>query len=139
MNKVMNSMTMIYNEKEKMYVPKWKFDVDTMSISLFRERDCKYRTVSIISKYSHDHMRYLYNHDQDRIQELLNNGKIYWYIRKKERIANSIVQQQLKKWQDNDKEYRLAKSAGDMKKEVGIYNNLKARAEELMYYNVIYA
>ena len=138
MNEVMNSITMIYNENDKIYVPKWRFDINNMSISLFRERNCEYHTVTIINKYCYDHLRYLYQNDQDRIKELLNDGKLYWYICKKDKAATRIVDSQLEKWLETDKEYRLAKESGDILKEVGLYNNLKARAEELMYSSIIY-
>lgn len=138
MNEIMNSLTMIYDEKRKIYTPKWKFNVKNVRISLFRERDFEYRTISIINKYCRDHMRYLYQNDQDRIQHLLNDGTIYWYIRRKEKAANKVVDRQLEKWLETDKEYRLAKANGDVLKEVGLYNNLKARAEEIMYPSIIY-
>lgn len=138
MNEIMNSLSMIYDEKRKIYTPKWKFDIENVSISLFRERNFEYRTISIINKYCRDHMRYLYQNDQDRIQQLLNDGTIYWYIRKKEKAANKAVDRQLEKWLKTDKEYRLAKENGDVLKEVGLYNNLKARAEEIMYPSIIY-
>lgn len=94
MNEVMNSITMIYNEKDKIYVPKWKFDVKTMSISLFRERNCEYRTITVINKYCYDHLKYLYQNDQDRIQQLLNDEKLYWYICRKDKAAKRIVDRQ---------------------------------------------
>ncbi|MDE6149977.1 MAG: ParB N-terminal domain-containing protein [Ruminococcus sp.] len=94
MNEVINSITMIYNEKDKIYVPKWKFDVKTMSISLFRERNCEYRTITIINKYCYDHLKYLYQNDQDRIQQLLNDEKLYWYICRKDKDAKRIVDRQ---------------------------------------------
>lgn len=138
MSDVMNSLTIIYNDKDNIYVPKWKFDAENVSVSLFKERECEYRRIPIINKYCCDHMRYLYQNDQDRIQQLLNDGTIYWYMRRKERDANKAVDRQLEKWLESDKEYRLAKANGDILKEVGLYNNLKARAEEIMYPCVIY-
>lgn len=138
MSTIMKSKTMVYNYYKKEYTPKWKFDVDNVRVYLFLERRDIYREVAIINKYCRDHIRYLKNHYPERIQELLDNGKIYLYIRRKEKAAWAAVDSQLEKWLATDKEYRIAKEKGDFLTEVGLYNNLKARAEEIMYPSIIY-
>ena len=138
MASIMQSVTMIYNQNENIYVPKWIIDVSKMSISMFKAKQGEYRTVNVINKYSQDHIRYLYQYDKERIQKLLDDGNIYMYICRKKRAANSTVEQQVEKWKDNDKEYRLAVETGNIQDEIGLENNFIARAEEIMYPCVIY-
>lgn len=136
---MMNSKIMIFDQNEKIYKPKWVLNINDMCILLyFNEKKAEYKKVNFISKYINDHIKYLYNNNEAWLQELLDNGKLYLYLNRLERKANHTVHSQIEKWLQTDKEYRLAKAVGDIKREVGLYNNLKACAEEIMYQSIIY-
>ncbi len=136
---IMDSVIMIYNKSESSYVPKWRYDIDRNILYYYSERIEKYRTKTMIDKYIIHHMRYLSGNHPERIQELLDSGDLYLYLLRKSRQAQRIVDRQVEIWQETDKEYRTAKETGDFKSEVGLLNNLIARAEEIMYPRVIYA
>lgn len=135
----MNSKIMIFDQKEKIYKPKWVLDINDMcSLLYFNERKAEYRKVNFFSKYINAHVKYLYNNNEARLQELLDSGKIYLYLNRLDRKAKDTVYSQIEKWEKTDKEYQLAKAVGDIKREVGLYNNLMARAEEIMYQSIIF-
>ena len=136
---MMNSKTMVYDQTEKIYKPKWVLNIDDMcSLLYFNEKKSEYKKVSFVSKYVNDHIKYLYNNEDARLQELLDNGKIYLYLLQLDRQAKNTVEKQLEQWEKSDEEYKLAKIVGDTKREVGLYNNLKTKAEEIMYQSVIF-
>lgn len=136
---MMNSKTMIYDQTEKIYKPKWVLNINDISHLLyFNEKKSEYKKVNFVSKYINDRIKYLYNNDEAQLQELLDNGKIYLYLNRLDKKANEVVYSQIEKWEKSDKEYKFSKSVGDIKREVGLYNNLMARAEEIMYREIIY-
>lgn len=136
---IMDSSVMIYDNAEKSYVPKWRYDTSRNVLYYYNVRIGKYRTKNIIDRYMTDHMRYLANNYPERIQQLLDNDNLYRYLFRKSRQAQNIVDRQVEEWQKTDKEYRIAQDTGNFKLEVGLLNNFIARAEELMYPRVIYA
>lgn len=136
---IMDSSIMIYDNAEKSYVPKWRYDTDRNILYYYNVRIGKYRTKNIIDRYMTDHMRYLANNYPERIRQLLDNDNLYRYLYRKSRQAQNIVDRQVEEWQATDKEYRIAQDTGNFKLEVGLLNNFIARAEEIMYPSVIYA
>lgn len=136
---LMDSSVMVYDNGEKSYVPKWRYDTDRNILHYYNERIGAYRTRTMIDKYIIDHMRYLSVNYPERIQKLLDSDNLYRYLIRKSRQAQSVVDRQVEIWQETDKEYRTAIETGDFKREIGLLNNLIARAEEIMYPGVIYA
>lgn len=136
---IMDSSVMIYDNAEKSYVPKWRYDTDRNILYYYNMRIGKYRTKNIIDRYMIDHIRYLANNYPERIQHILDNDNLYRYLLRKSRRAQNVVDRQVQEWQETDKEYRIAQDTGNFKLEVRLLNNLIARAEEIMYPRVIYA
>lgn len=136
---LMDSSVMVYDDGEKSYVPKWRYDSDRNILYYYNERRGAYRTKTMTDKYIIYHMEYLSGNYPERIRNLLDSGDIYRYMTKKIRQAHRVVDRQVEKWQESDKEYRAAVESGDFMREVGLLNNFIARAEEIMYPSVIYA
>lgn len=76
---------------------------------------------------------FLRNQREDEFNRLLNSGKLYRTVTDTVRKAEKAVQAQVDKWQLVDKELLLAEKNGNMDKYYGLLNNLKARAEEVIF------
>ena len=72
------------------------------------------------------------------IQEKLDNGTLYMYLRRLDKRMRDLVHSQADRWAKNDKELIEAHNQGDIRKEAGLYNCLINMAEESLYPCVIY-
>lgn len=80
---------------------------------------------------------YLMNH-QTLLKELMDERKVYNYIRQRAKYIDSLVEKQTKKWIDDDDDILLAEMNGDEEEKERLINNLHYRAEELIYRDLIY-
>ena len=81
---------------------------------------------------------FLYYHRNERLQKLLNEGKLYLHILRTVARVNKAVNEQVKLWEQNDKELQLALRNGDTDTYYGLLNNLRARAEEVIFPQMLY-
>lgn len=147
---IIKSETMGYNEKTAQYLPKYQLDTDNACVAEFNEKARhkslfnheKFGSVSGIinfhTGYVADHLKYAEKHSPERLQQLVNEGKIIEYLEDIENRAFDAVENQVDKWKESDKEYQLAKMTGDIETQAGLENNLVARAKELIYPTIIY-
>ena len=84
-------------------------------------------------------LQYLAESAPDRIQDLLNNGNIYLYLSRLNRKATIAVENQIEQWKKTETDYLLAIKNKDFMLQVGLFENMKARAEELIFPAIVYA
>lgn len=77
------------------------------------------------------------NH-QTLLKELMDERKVYNYIRQRAKYIDSLVEKQTKKWIDDDDDILLVEMNGDEEEKERLINNLHYRAEELIYRDLIY-
>lgn len=82
------------------------------------------------------YLSYLFS-NKSVLKDILESGKLYTHIMKKAREIDSAIEQQIEKWELEDEEITLAKKMGDEDKADRLRNNLRARATELIYKNII--
>lgn len=80
---------------------------------------------------------YLMNH-RALLKELMENRKVYNYVRRRAKYIDSLVEKQTNKWIDDDDDILLAETDGDEEEKERLINNLHYRAEELIYRDLIY-
>lgn len=81
---------------------------------------------------------YLYYHQKAQLQKLLNDGKLYLHISRTVVRVNNTVNEQVKQWEQDDEEIQLALRNGDTDTYYGLVNNLRARAEEVIFPKMLY-
>lgn len=123
-------------------VPKYQFVVSVSKqcdMYCYNEKKQEYHIVALYEKYIINHIYYLLQHDHKRIQEELDKGTLYRYLRELDRRASDIVSRQVERWSKTDEELIAAHNSGDIQTEGRILNCLELMAEEVMYPCVIYA
>lgn len=140
-NKITFTSKTMITTKSGEQLPKFKIEQgnDCYTISCFNEKKQKYHNKLLSEIYIVDHLDYLFEHDPDRIQRYLDNGKLYKYLLDIHVTAVLTVDRQMEKWKKTDREYLIAKEKRDIIEKARILNNMQARAEEIMYPCVIYA
>lgn len=81
---------------------------------------------------------FLRNQKENEFNRLLNSGKLYKTVTDTVRKAEKAVQAQVDKWALVDKELLLAEKNRNEDKFYGLFNNLKARAEEVIFPQMLY-
>lgn len=140
-NKITFTSKTMITTKSGEQLPKFKIEQGDgyYTISCFNEKKQKYHDKILTRIYIVDHLDYLFEHDPDRIQRYLDNGKLYKYLRDIHTTAIVTVDRQMEKWKKTDREYLIAREKGDLIEQARILNNMQARAKEIMYPCVIYA
>ena len=72
------------------------------------------------------------------LKELMENRKVYNYVRRRAKYIDSLVEKQTNKWIDDDDDILLEEMNGDEEEKERLINNLHYRAEELIYRDLIY-
>lgn len=143
----MLSEKMVFDPAQGIYVPKWKLEEKHRSygseyyIHYFRQKRNEYEIIPVhfYFHYGTAHLQYLAESSPDRIQELLNNGNIYLYLSRINRKATIAVENQIEQWKKTETDYLLAIKNKDFMLQVGLFENMKARAEELIFPAIVYA
>lgn len=126
--------------KDGKEVPKYKLVIFRQyDMYCYNEKKQEYHIVALYGEYILSHIEYLLDNDPERIQEQIDKGTLYRYLREVERKARKVVDSQVEKWKQNNEEIIKAHNSGDIQKEGALINGLKLMAEEIMYPCVIYA
>lgn len=137
---IIKSEKLVYDKTAKKYTaPVWQLDTAACTVTHTDEATLKVERQTFHTDYIKDHLRYVASKNPDRLRRYVNEGTILEYLDELEGRAVDAVESQVEKWAENDKEYQLAVMNGDTMKQVGLLNNLKYRARELIYDAIIYA
>lgn len=119
--------------------PEWVLDTAKRTVTNF-ERDTGEKSVTDFhTDYVKDHLRYVANKHPERLQRLVDEGKIISYLDGLEKRAIKAVDRQVEKWKKSDKEYQAAIIAEDTMKAARLVNCLQSMAREIVYDTIIYA
>lgn len=134
---IFKSETMVHNA-DMQYVPEWELNTDERSVTHFDRKLQSTKTYDFITDYARDHLSYIAARNPQKLQQLVNEGKIYDYLTDFEERAADAIDSQVERWKAHDKEYLLAAELGDIEKQARIENNFIARARELINDTIIY-
>ena len=128
----------VYNPLKKKYVPLWKLDTNTVTVTHFNSD-----TLTVESKtYSTDFIRYhLHFSDSkcpDRLRKLVNEGMIIQYLDDIELKVSEAISRQVELWKQTDSCYQKAVLSGDAEKMIGLENCFISMAKEAVFECMVY-
>lgn len=127
---------MIYNGKQYTE-PECVLDTAERTVTQVDPNTYEKKITEFHTEYVKDHLRYVANKHPERLQRLVDEGKIVAYLDNIETRAIEAVDRQVEKWKETDKEYQAAVMSGDTLKAVGLANNLQSRAREIINDTII--
>lgn len=140
----MTSNTLIYNSSYKKNIPKYAIEevVDEpgykeLNYYHYSEQYGEYNMRRFFwteGLYAH----YLLHNKSVQLRTLLNSGNLYKTIMQDVSNAEKAVDEQVRKWEKSDKEIQLALCNEDIDKYHRLMNNLRARAEEIIYPQMLF-
>ncbi|MBQ8960309.1 MAG: TnpV protein [Ruminococcus sp.] len=119
--------------------PEWVLDTAKRTVTNFERDTGKKNVTDFHTDYVKDHLRYVASKHPERLQKLVDEGKIIGYLDGLETRAIKAVDRQIEKWKISDKEYQAAIIAEDTLKAVRLVNCLQSMAREIVYDTIIYA
>ena len=141
-NNYLVSEMVIYEDNT--YIPKYALmefkNEPALKVFYYYHYDERYKEYSIrrIDDLEGMYTNYLYYHQHAQLQKLLNDGRFYLHISRRIANVNNAVNKQVKYWEQCDKEIQLTLKNGDIDTYYGLINNLRARAEEIIFRQMLY-
>ena len=133
---IIRSAKMIYNGKQYTE-PECVLDTAERTVTQVDPNTYEKKITEFHTEYVADHLRYVANKHPERLQRLVDEGKIVDYLDNIETRAVEAVDGQVEKWKATDKEYLAAVMSGDTLKAVGLANGLENMAKEIVYDTII--
>ena len=127
-----------YSPLKKKYVPLWKLDTNTVTVTYFNADTLTEERKTYHTDFIRYHLQYSNSKHPDRMRKLVNDGTIIEYLDDLETIVTAAINRQMERWKANDKEYQLAVLDGDTEKAEGIENCLLLMAKESVFECMVY-
>ena len=109
-----------YSSLKKEYVPLWKLDTNTVTVTHFNADTQTEESKTYHTDFIRYHVHYSENHCPDRLQRLINDGSIISYLDDLETSVNNALNRQVQIWKELDKEYQTAVLLGDTRSRKGL-------------------
>lgn len=136
---VFKSEKRFYDKSAQKYtLPLWTFDTELHQVTVVNEKTGKVKKYDFYSIYARYHVDYVMKSQPERLEKLVNEGKIYDYLADIEEKTREAIDRQVEKWQQNDRDYKLAVKSGDSLKQARLTNTFEAMARELIFPEMIY-
>lgn len=136
---IFKSEKRFYDKSEQRYTkPLWTFDTELRQVTALDEKTGAEKKYNFYSIFARRHIPYVTENHPERFEKLVNEGRIYEYLTDVEERTRDAVDRQVEKWQQTDRDYKLALKSGDILKQSNITNALEAMARELIFPSMIY-
>ena len=135
---IIKSKKMVYDGKQYTE-PEWTLDTAQRTVTHVAPKTMETTVTDFHTDYVKDHLRYVTAKHPERLEKLLDNGKIISYLDELESRAVEAIDRQVEIWKKSNKEYLSAVLSGDEMKQVRLTNNFESMARELVYDSIIYA
>lgn len=127
-----------YNPLKKKYVPLWRLDTNTVTVTHFN-----FDTLTVESKtYNTDFIRYHLHYSDskcpNRIRRLVNEGRIIYYLDDMEQKVSEAISRQVELWKQTDSCYQNAVLSGYTEKMLGLENCFVHMARESVFECMVY-
>lgn len=132
---IIKSTKMIY--VGNLYEPECILDTAGRTVTQVDPKTFEKKSTEFHTDYVKDHLRYVANKHPEKLQRLVNEGRIVKYLDTLETRAIEAVDRQVEKWKAADNEYQTAVMSGDTLKAVGLVNCLLNMAREIVYDTII--
>lgn len=133
-----NSEQVAYNPLKKKYVPLWRLDTNTVTVTHFNNDTLTTESKTYHTDYVRYHLSFSASHCPYRLRSLVNEGKIEQYLDDLEQRVGDAIDRQVEMWKQSDKEYQTAVLSGNLQKAAGLENCLVYMAREAIFECMIY-
>ena len=127
-----------YSSLKKKYVPLWRLDTNTVTVTRFNIDTQTDESKTYIADFIRYHLHYSDNHCPDRLRRLVNEGRIELYLDDMERKVSEAISRQVELWKHADSCYQKAVISGDAEKMLGLENCFVYMAREAVFERMVY-
>lgn len=127
-----------YSPLKKKYVPLWKLDTNTVTVTHFDAVMQTKESKTYHTDFIRYHLHFSDSHCPDRLRRLVNEGRIVQYLDDMERKVSEAISRQVELWKQTDSCYQKAVLSGDSVKMLGLENCFVSMASEAVFECMIY-
>lgn len=127
-----------YNPLKKKYVPLWRLDTNTMTITHFNPDTLTVEIKPYSTDFIRYHLHFSDSHCPDRLRRLVNEGRIEQYLDDMELKVSEAISRQVELWKQTDECYQKAALSGDADKMLGLENCFVGMAREAVFECMVY-
>lgn len=109
-----------YSPLKKKYVPLWKLDTNTVTVTHFNADTQTEENKTYTTDFIRYHLHFSDNHCPDRLRRLVNEGKIMKYLDDMELKVNDAISRLVELWKQTDSCYKKAILSCDAEKVLGL-------------------
>mgnify|MGYP001215923636 CR=1 len=128
----------VYNPLKKKYVPLWRLDTNTVTVTHFNADTQTKESKTYHTDFIRYHLHFSGSHCPDRLRRLVNEGKIIQYLDDMELKVSEAISHQVELWKQNDSCYLKADLIGDAEKMLGLGNCFVFMAREVVFECMVY-
>ena len=127
-----------YNSLKKKYVPLWRLDTNTVTVTHFNADTQTEESKTYHTDFIRYHLHFSDSKCPDRLRRLVNNGRIVQYLDDMERKVSDAISRQVTLWKQTDICYQKAVTSGDAEKILGLENCFVYMARETVFECMVY-
>lgn len=127
-----------YSPLKKKYVPLWKLDPNTVTVTHFNADTQTEESKTYNTDFIRYHLHYSDSKFPDRLRRLVNDGRIVSYLDDMERKVSEAISRQVELWKQTDSCYQKALLSGDAEKMLGLENCFVGMAREAVFECMVY-
>ena len=127
-----------YNPLKKKYVPLWRLDTNTVTVTHFNADTQTEESKSYNTDFIRYHLHFSDSRYPDRLRRLVNDGKIIQYLDDMELKVGEAILRQVELWKQTDSCYLKAILSGDAEKMLGLENCFVNMAREEVFECMVY-
>ena len=127
-----------YSPLKKKYVPLWRLDTNTMTVTKFNVDTQIEESKTYSTDFIRYHLHFSDSHCPDRLHRLVIEGSIMQYIDDMERKVSDAISRQVELWKQTDSCYQKAVISGDSEKMLGLENCFFYMARKAVFECMVY-
>ena len=127
-----------YSSLKKKYVPLWKLDTNTVTVTNFNADTQTEESKTYHTDFIRYYLHYSDSKCPDRLRRLVNEGKIIQYLDDMELKVGEAISRQVEFWKQTDSCYQKAILSGDAGKMLGLENCFVGMAREIIFECMVY-
>ena len=127
-----------YSQLKKKYVPLWRLDTNTMTVTHFNANTQTEESKTYHTDFIRYHLHFSDSHCPDRLHRLINEGKLIQYLDDMERKVSEAISRQVELWKQTDSCYQKAVFTADTEKMLGLENCFISMAREVVFECMVY-
>ena len=127
-----------YNPLKKKYVPLWRVDTNTVTVTHFNTDTQTEESKTYNTDFIRYHLHYSDSKCPDRLRRLVNEGKIIQHLDDLERNVSDTISRQVELWKQTDSCYQKAVLSGYTEKMLGLENCFIYMAREAVFECMVY-